>query len=96
MRTLERTDFHFILFCHTRLNLKDPPYILIFFAYLGEFVKVLENLPAPVLVFVILSEPVQVKETFHRLWSQEVVSVCKLFKQKKKRKENSEQQVNMF
>lgn len=41
-------------------------------------VKVLENLPAPVLVFVILCEPVQVEETLHSLRSQEVVSVCKL------------------
>lgn len=48
------------------------------FTDLGVLVKVLENLPAPVLVPVILREPVQVEETLYGLWSQEVVSVCKL------------------
>lgn len=48
------------------------------FTDLSVLVKVLENLIAPVLVLVVLGEPVQVEETLHRLWSQEVVSVCKL------------------
>lgn len=45
---------------------------------LGVFVKVLEDLKAPVLVHGVLGQPVQVKKTFHRLRPQEVVSVCKL------------------
>lgn len=45
---------------------------------LGVLLKVLENLIAPVLVLGVFGEPVQVEETLHRLWSQEVMSVCKL------------------
>lgn len=51
------------------------------FTDLGVLVKVLENLPAPLLVLVVLGKPVQVEQTLHRLWSQEVVPVCKLSSQ---------------
>lgn len=45
---------------------------------LGVFVEVLEDLKAPVLVHGVLGQPVQVEQTLHCFWTQEVVSVCKL------------------
>lgn len=41
-------------------------------------VEALQNVPAPVSVFSFLSESVQVEQTLHCLWSQEIVSVCRL------------------
>lgn len=52
----------------------------IHFTDLGVLVKVLKNLKAPVLVLLVFGKPVQVEETLYCLWSQEVVSVCKLSK----------------
>lgn len=37
-------------------------------AHPGVLDKVLEDLPAPVLVLLILGEPVEVEEALHRLW----------------------------
>lgn len=34
-----------------------------------ELVEVLENFPAPVLVFGVTSKPIEIEETFHRFWS---------------------------
>ena len=48
------------------------------FSHLGVLVEVLEDLPAPVSVLPVLSEPVQIKQALHRLRAKEVVSVCKL------------------
>lgn len=46
--------------------------------YLCVFVEALQDVPAPVSVLGLFSEPVQVKETLHCLRPQQVVSVRRL------------------
>lgn len=41
-------------------------------------IEVLQDLPAPLLVLLILGESVQVEEAFHGLWPQKVVPVSHL------------------
>lgn len=72
-------DLYFVLQKPTKTTINElRPADRLHLTDLGVLVKVLENLPTPGLVLVVLGEPVQVEETLHCLWSQEVVSICKL------------------
>lgn len=55
--------------------------------YLGVLIEVLQYFPSPVSVLGVLSESVHVEQTFYRLWSQKVVSVCRLEEKNHKRGE---------
>lgn len=46
--------------------------------YLSVVIEALQYIPPPVPVLGVLGESVHVEETFHCLWSQQVVSVCRL------------------
>lgn len=46
--------------------------------YLSVLIEALQYVPSPVSVLGVLSESVHVEQTFHRFWSQQVVSVCRL------------------
>lgn len=52
--------------------------ILVTRFYLSVFIETLQDVPAPVPVLALLSEPVQVEQAFYSFWSQQVVSVCRL------------------
>lgn len=53
---------------------------MVSYIYLSVVIEALQYIPPPVSVLGVLGESVHVEETFHCLWSQQVVSVCRLEK----------------